>query len=431
MLHADNTVTHALTADAVSFARDLAAEPSASRALQFAVTHDIAQLAAEWRAFEQYADCTVFQSYDWLATWQAHIGTLTKTVPAIVTARRPSGELAFILPLAVQPGRLARRLVFLGRDLGDYNAPLLAPDFARLNVGFPALWTRICADLQRDPRSRHDLVMLDKMPVRVGTQANPMASLDVAPNPSGAYLTALTADWDTFFGAKRNSSARKRDRNKRRRLDEIGEIRMVTATETSDAAQTLSILMEQKSQALTRMGVPDIFARAGYRDFFQALATSPQTRGLTHISRLEVGSTPAATNLGLTFRGIYYHVLASYDDGPTSRYGAGALHLQELLQHAVTHGFETFDFTIGDEPYKRQWCDVELQLHDYVAAASLRGHMIAAALSAWRRTKRAIKQSPVLWPKVQRLRAAFGAKARTAEQQAAPTDDAGRPGEDR
>src|SRR5947209_3051298 len=35
---------------------------------------DLAAVEAEWRRFEAVADCTVFQTFDWLATWHRHIG---------------------------------------------------------------------------------------------------------------------------------------------------------------------------------------------------------------------------------------------------------------------------------------------------------------------------------------------------------------------
>ncbi len=77
------------------------------------------------------------------------------------------------------------------------------------------------------------------------------------------------------------------------------------------------------------------------------------------MSRLDVGPTLAAANYGLIFRGRYYHVLASYDDGPVSRFGPGAAHLHDLMRYAIEHGCNEFDFTIGDEPYKHDWCDTE------------------------------------------------------------------------
>ena len=109
-----------------------------------------------------------------------------------------------------------------------------------------------------------------------------------------------------------------------------------------------------------------------------AIATDPRLRGLTHMSRLDVGATAAAANLGLRFRDCYYLILSSYHDGEFSRFGPGRAHLHELLRHAIEHGFRSFDFTIGDEPYKRDWCDTELRLYDYLAAVTLRGRLVVA-----------------------------------------------------
>ena len=115
------------------------------------VFDDLTRFEAEWRRFEAIADCTAFQSYDWLATWQAHVGAATATTPAIVLGRRPGGDILFILPLAVRRrGLLADYL--LGHDLCDYNAPLLAPGAAEaMGEDFPRLWRDIGAALRRDP----------------------------------------------------------------------------------------------------------------------------------------------------------------------------------------------------------------------------------------------------------------------------------------
>ena len=124
------------------------------------------------------------------------------------------------------------------------------------------------------------------------------------------------------------------------------------------------------------MGVANFLALPGREALFRDFATDPATRALAHVSRLDVGPTLAAANYGLVFRGRYYHVLASYDDGPVSRFGPGAAHLHELMRYAIEHGCREFDFTIGDEPYKRDWCDAELRLYDHrsaVTAARLAG----------------------------------------------------------
>jgi CelD/BcsL family acetyltransferase involved in cellulose biosynthesis len=243
-----------------------------------------------------------------------------------------------------------------------------------------------------------------------------MLTLNVWLNPSGAYETTLPADWEQFYAAKRSSSTRRRDRTKLKRLGELGPVNFVNPDASAELALTLDVLIQQKSKAFARMGVPNLFARPGYVAFYRELATSPRFRPLVHLSRLDVGATWAALNLGLTFRDCYFHILASYDDGEVSRFGPGAAHLRELLRYAIGRGLKRFDFTIGDEPYKRDWCDTEQQLFDHSAATTLRGWPATALSLGWRRAKRAIKQTAPVWNAVVRLRAATGSARKRAEK---------------
>src|SRR6266853_171351 len=115
------------------------------------------------------------------------------------------------------------------------------------------------------------MVVLAKMPKTVGTQDNPMLCLDVQLNPSGAYETAL------------------------------GGVRCVDPEDDAEITGTLETLIAQKSKPVARMDVPNMFGRPGYLAFFRDLSASPRTSALVELSRLDVGETPAAVNLGLTF----------------------------------------------------------------------------------------------------------------------------------
>jgi CelD/BcsL family acetyltransferase involved in cellulose biosynthesis len=144
------------------------------------------------------------------------------------------------------------------------------------------------------------------------------------------------------------------------------------------------------------------------REYYIDLLDRFLLRELVHVSRLDVGATMAAIAVGLRFRDCYYLILSSYVDGELARFGPGRAHLHELIRYAMARGFARFDFTVGDEPYKRDWSDIELKLYDYLAAVTLRGLLVAAMTRAFRRTKRFIKQSPVLWPAFSRARALAG-----------------------
>ena len=389
---------------------------AAARAGVELTIHDRLDSVADlWRRFEGEADCTAFQTFAWHDAWQRTVGAAAGVQPAIVVGTS-GNRVLFLLPLAILRRGLIRSLVWHAAELCDYNAPLLAPDFGDyLAVGdFTTLFERIRQTIASAPGCAFDRISFTKMPEMVGAQPNPFMALPTSLNPNGAYSTRLGTNWEEFYNAKRSSTTRRRDRTKRKRLGDLGEVRFVTARTPAEREATLDALMQQKSKALQRMGVPDLFARADFRAFYRGLVANPAAIDLVHVSQLEVGSTVAAVNLGLIFGGVYYHVLASYDaDAETARFGPGAAHLHEFMAYAIDKGCHTFDFTIGDEPYKRDWSDAVHKLHDYRFAATPQGLVVSSVENAIASVKRRIKQSPVLWALAVKIRAALGGRGAT------------------
>jgi CelD/BcsL family acetyltransferase involved in cellulose biosynthesis len=387
--------------------------------VELSLIHDLAAAAALWAGFEDRASHTFFQTFAWLEAWQAHVGVRTGTLPAIVTGRHPDGTLLLVLPLAVERRHAVRYLTFLGSDLCDYNAPLLHPEFDAIvdYRSFATLWGRILSLLRADRRLPFDVIDLPKMPDEVGEQRNPLLALPTRPNPSGAYLATLGGSWNEFYERKRSAATRKKERKQLRQLAEFGEVRFVDRLDGAERVRTLDVLFEQKAQSLARMGVRNIFKRPGYGELFRAFATEARSRHLVHLSRLEVGSTIAATSLGFIAGSRYYLVLSSYDAGPIARLGPGRAHLQEVLRFAIRSGIRWFDFTIGDEPYKQDWSDTRSTLHDHLSPASPTGVIVVAAITAFRKTKRAIKQNVALWRVFTRARSRLAALRRRSSSE--------------
>src|SRR5262249_12401495 len=119
-----------------------------------------------------------------------HVGARQEIVPAIVLGRRVDGHVLFILPLAITRRGRVRKLTWLGWGLSDYNAPILAQDFAlHMDAArFLAAWPVITELLRKDPRLSFDIVDLQKMPETIGTQKIP--SWRFRSVPIRAVLTA-------------------------------------------------------------------------------------------------------------------------------------------------------------------------------------------------------------------------------------------------
>jgi CelD/BcsL family acetyltransferase involved in cellulose biosynthesis len=372
---------------------------AARTGLMLSVHSELTAIEKEWRAFEATAAATAFQSFDWLVRWQRHVGSRQGTRPAVVLGRNGDGDLLFILPLALERRLMVRQLRWLGGDLCDYNAPLLGERFrAHLGAeGFAPLWRDILALLRTSPRFRFDLIDLQQMPETVGRELNPFVDLRVTLHPSGAHIATLADDWEKFYAAKRSATTRRRERGKLRQIAERGAITFADGSDGIDTVQTMDVLMAQKGRALARMGVENFLARPGYREFFLDLATDPALASFVHVGRMTVGPTIAATSFGLIHRGCYCLMLSSYDDGELAKYGPGRAYLHELMRRTIGRGLAYFDFTVGDESYKREWSDVELRLYDHTAPATLLGLPVAAAMTGYRRAKRLVKQTPMLW----------------------------------
>ena len=372
------------------------------------VHDDIESLKAVWQALERQGDGTPFQTFAWLSAWQRHIGTKQGVKPAIVVGWDADGGALFIFPFGVERGLICNRLVWLGGEISDYHGPLLSKDFARFvsPAQFGMLWDDI-----RGLLPTHHMVSLGRMPECVGGQANPFMTLGgMRRHPSSAHRTMLKADWEAYYSEKRSSGSKKRDRQKRRKTEELGAVEFVSPEAAEARLATLDALIAQKSVAFQRMGVTNFFEKPGYLDFYRTLATDPDAEGLLHLSHLSVGGALAAASCGVSFGGTYYYVLASYDEkAEAARFGPGVIQLMELMAHATETGHTVFDFTIGDESYKEQWCEVEVPLFDYVEPNTLAGWAGLGPRVAYLEAKRFIKQTPVLWNGFTRLRAAMGA----------------------
>ena len=379
--------------------------------IRLSVHEDVAAIERDWREFQQRADGTVFQTYEWLSTWQRHVGAKRGVRPAIVIGRDGRGEIMMLLPLAVERVKFARQLTWLGSDLCDYNAPLLAADFS-LHVSlarFEQLWAEVLQRLRSHPRLGFDLVHLDQMPTTIGEQRNPILHLGATPHPNCAYALSLDDSWEQLYAKKRSSSTRRHDRTKRNRLAQHGTVACVHLDDPGEIASTLEILMEQKERWFAEMGVGNMFARPGCREFFVDIATNPQTRHITHVSRLDVAGAPLATSFGLTFGGRFYYVLASYDRRTELvKHAPGIALLHDLMRYAIAQGFRQFDLSVGSERYKHEWCDSELQLFDHISVVTLRGVCAAAPMMAMRHVKRLIKSNPAVWNTFRKARASIG-----------------------
>lgn len=360
---------------------------------RISVQRDFAEIEACWKTFENEADCYAFQHFAWVEIWHRCVGAAEGITPLFVWVEEPRSGPLMLLPLGLRKRRFLSRLVWLGGRLADYLGPVIAKNCeARLTrEGFLALWQKIEAALPR-----FDVLHLERQPAAIGEQRNPFLHLPHARHPSiSAYSTALRAPFEDFTCRNRSPKSASTERRKERRLAEQGKLGFVVA-DPDNFETLLEVNMAEKSRQYRGLGVPDLFTSPGYCEFLRTLSRQERSSGFVRLFALLLDDTPLATHWGLVYRDRFYHLLPAYARTALTRYSPGAFLLRHMVRWAIEHGLRVYDFTIGDEPYKREWSDSELPLYDCVQGRSLRGHLAALAGRAGRTLKRAVKRHPSL-----------------------------------
>ena len=347
-----------------------------------------------------------FQTLAWLRAWQDTMGAAAGIRPALAVVTDAGGRVLLCLPLGVATRRGIRTLAFLGGNVTDYNAPLADPAFTPDAASFAALWRQI---LQALPP--HDVIRLVRMPATLDPPGgagqspvpNPMALLAGAHRAGEARSARLPASYDTFMAGRRPKFVAD-TRRLHRRMAEIGPVTLRVAATAEDMQSTLGVLFQLKSRRWRETGSKDWADDPPFRAFYHALSRSGLPGGEVHGSLLTIGDTPVAVHWGVIYRARFYYLMIGWAAGEWMRFATGRQITDALIRQAIPAGIRVFDFTAGDEPYKRDWVDTTLPLLAYTAATTRRGQAALALHHAARQLRTRAKGITWLRKAVRRAR---------------------------
>lgn len=351
-----------------------------------------------WRAFEAASAHYVFQTFEWQNHYLATIGRADAETPVIVVVSDASGQPIMLWPLAFRRVGPVRLLIALGGAVTDYHAPLLAHQASPLLS--VALIERVF-EAVREQAGRFDAILIDKIPERIEMQRNPLAGLPaLAPLGKNAHAARLGRDFEAWVKERRSSSVLKDERRSLRRLQELGTLVSRIDAGAGEADAIAAALFEQKSRRWRETGQRDRLAQPGWKEFYLGLIRKEVCRDAAHVSALQVGSEFVACHLGLNYRNRFYYLIPTFKNGEIEKYSPGRILMLMLMRWCAARDIYVFDFTVGDEEYKKKWCDDELVLFRYMRGFSALGNLYLDLL----RCRQQAQKSELLRAAVRTLR---------------------------
>ena len=346
-----------------------------------------------WTNFEKNAIMTPFQSYAWLSHWQQAVGgPLLYFKPQIVHVH-DNTETYAILPLGIRKNFRINILEWMGGVNTDYMGPLIHSEYLNGSEN-KYLWNTIESKLKNYDiihfykQLEHTVQFLD----RIGFSFNSNKGIKVS-------KAELPINWDKYYNNIKKK-LRSDSRRRRRRLEEIGEISIIYSEKPEDKTEIIKSMITQKSRRYRETGVWDMLAVKEYRDFYRGLANLNTENFKVHCAVLLVDKIKVATHVGFVDDTTFYHLMPAHEGGDWEKYSPSRLLLLDMIKWSIGKNLKFFDFTVGEDAYKKDWCNINGNLFDCLKPTTIKGIILFIS----RKTIQAIKDIQWLNKKARRLR---------------------------
>ena len=345
----------------------------------------------------------------WIEEWVANVEP-----DGFVAVVEQNGRAVYALALEVVrtgPFRIAR---FMSGRHANGNFPAADPAFLQAE---PFDTAALLAAI-RVARPDVDALALERLLPELNGVANPLLALPHFPSPNVALAVSLEGGFEALLSRVSGKRKKKKHRSQTRKFEAVGGFRRIEALTPDDVSRMLDAFFAMKEFRFRKMGIANVFGDMEVQNFFRSLfrdALGDNPRPFV-LHALEVGGTlRAVTGSSLSGKRLVceFGAIAEDDLAHTS---PGDFLFFENIGAACRQGFEIFDFSVGDEPYKRLWCDIETRHFDVVVPLTAKGVLLARALRLKAGAKAWVKNSPTMWKLAKLLR-------RSAAGQQQPADE--------
>lgn len=326
-------------------------------------TQGFESLRAEWtQLVDRCPTSTVFQSFEWLATWWRELGRRALgTSLFIVLVRDEGGTLTGLAPLMVSPWRfcpLLKRLSFMGAGVSDYH------DFLAL----PNCGQQVCSEVYRYLANCRRWHVADFSQLRDGglLRANRpgagagLAFLDFVlercpylPYPPAAGDSDCEARWQTLtkgYGKKMRAHIGYYER----KLKALYVVETGYVQDPDNVDEAMDALFELHRRRWNKRWLPGVLAGDAIQRFHRGIAREFLDRGWLRLHYILLDEEYQALLYCFAFHDRTCYYQGGFE--PTlARFSLGSVLTAKAIRQSLCEDKSEFDFLRGDEPYKERW----------------------------------------------------------------------------
>jgi len=258
--------------------------------------------------------------------------------------------------------------------VSDYNCPILGPASPSSFVESRALWVAI-----RSVLPPADLLRFTKMPAEVAGRPNPLALLSSSrASRLNSNILAIDSGWAEYLKSLERKFRKELGRSWRVFANHPGAV-FKRIEDPAEATRVIEALEQQQLAHLQERGKLHVLDNPHHAKFYRSLTAGGLANGNVILTALLCGDDVVAALLGVTREETYVMVRISRSTGNYwSNCSPGRLLIVKTMEMLRAQGYQKFDFSIGDYPYKRRLGVQPRPLVDLLVARSALGVPVLA-----------------------------------------------------
>ncbi len=332
--------------------------------------------SSEYASLYAASGATAFQHPLWLTAFYSRLAGHRGAEKIVVTGRHAtSGELLFMLPMIRR--RHTGVVLLESCDLGvsDYAAPVISPALlsdAPLDAAIRAVLPAF--DILRIRPVRPEHVALWQFLLGGETR-----KLDFS-----AHATVLHDDFAEWREATLDGSFRRMlDRKKKRFLKQDGaQVRLLSEPDEIRAG------IAQLARLRAGRFDGDLIQGTEVEQFYADVAVTGAATGFARTYEIAIGGEKIGYAFGIAAAGRFNYLLIGCDYDTHGRHSPGLILYDSMIEDWIANNGTIYDFTIGDEPFKRQLGTTATPMFQVGENATWRGRLGAAAFAAREQLRR-------------------------------------------
>ncbi len=360
---------------------------------------DISLLKLEWQALEQNASCNIYQTYTWV---NIALETLHKCDTPLIITGRLNGRLEMILPFVVT-GKWLKILKWVGDSHTNIGNGLFSNEFLKrgesVDIDF----------LKSVVQKIHGGLLHTKLinqQFKINGSPDPLLAMPWQQGVNSFFKMDLSGGFDALLKAGNAKRKKSRFRSRVKQAEASGGYEFTRVDSHDEAEAAIGEFISLKEQRFAELGISDVFACRNADTFIRKIAKTPTVSGINPLVLfiLKIGGKTRAIFAGGVIGKTINGQLNAISVDELSRIGPGELLLHLAAKELAEDGFDTFDLGVGNERYKRSWCQHELVTRTTIVALTPMAIPLAAFDRALHGLKRSVRNNPFLWKFIKTLR---------------------------